>query len=210
MQHTFLSSIALAGGCYGVLTTIYMLLFGMTRITPWGIVHHIPVFIKKYTHHIKSDKQQNEEDAAAIDEEGFDVKSAKTTDTTTRKSTEYLDTDSVPWFFRNKALKTTDDIGLEDVFTRQDKSRPDELQLLDNKTDRNSQYSEPQSPTIARLPPYPTAGNNSEIFLARVSEALCREQQRADALQEKTTLLSDRVVELEFILTEYFIDTNYG
>ncbi|KAI8992323.1 hypothetical protein BDB01DRAFT_847710 [Pilobolus umbonatus] len=50
-QNTILASVALAGGCYGILTTLYILLFGMTRMTPWGLIHHVPVFINKKTHH---------------------------------------------------------------------------------------------------------------------------------------------------------------
>ncbi|KAI8992322.1 hypothetical protein BDB01DRAFT_778023 [Pilobolus umbonatus] len=46
-QHTILASAALAGGCYGLLTTIYIVLFGMNRMTPWGLVHHIPMFVVK-------------------------------------------------------------------------------------------------------------------------------------------------------------------
>lgn len=33
---------ALIGGAYGVMTTLYILLFGMIRLGPFGLVHHVP------------------------------------------------------------------------------------------------------------------------------------------------------------------------
>ncbi|ORZ02910.1 hypothetical protein BCR43DRAFT_482382 [Syncephalastrum racemosum] len=41
-QHTLLALVALIGGAYGVMTTLYILLFGMIRIGPFGLVHHVP------------------------------------------------------------------------------------------------------------------------------------------------------------------------
>ncbi|KAI8976898.1 hypothetical protein BDB01DRAFT_297390 [Pilobolus umbonatus] len=46
-QHTLINSIALAGGIYGILITIYTLLFGMNRLSPFGIMHRIPLFQSK-------------------------------------------------------------------------------------------------------------------------------------------------------------------
>lgn len=203
-----------------------MLLFGMTRLTPWGMVHHIPVFFNKHAHYnIKANRQDDEIEITTPDDEGFD-RSEKGS-IAKRKSTEYSNVESVPWFFRSNALSTADDIKTGVTRKSQDKERskvdPTELHLLDNKTDsygkkygQNSevQYRERQSPTSPRLPSYynsvgNSSGTDCELLLARVNEALQREQDRSNVLQERTTSLSDRVVELEFILTEYFIDTNY-
>ncbi|KAG2176578.1 hypothetical protein INT44_007241 [Umbelopsis vinacea] len=43
-QNTILSLLALTGGAFGLLNIIYVLLFGMTRLAPWGLVHHFPFF----------------------------------------------------------------------------------------------------------------------------------------------------------------------
>ncbi|KAI9312856.1 hypothetical protein BX666DRAFT_776034 [Dichotomocladium elegans] len=42
-QHTLLSAIALVGGAYGVIITMYTLMFGMVRHSPWGAAHQIPL-----------------------------------------------------------------------------------------------------------------------------------------------------------------------
>ncbi|KAG1217150.1 hypothetical protein G6F35_009418 [Rhizopus arrhizus] len=80
-QHTLLASLALAGGCYGVLTTLYILFFGMTRLTPWGLVHHVPVFISKRKH------KKEENDTFMQDQPMSTTSSTKSV---------------LPWFFRNK------------------------------------------------------------------------------------------------------------
>ncbi|KAI8083889.1 hypothetical protein BDF21DRAFT_416833 [Thamnidium elegans] len=103
-QNTLLASVALAGGCYGVLTTLYILLFGMTRLTPWGLVHHIPVFISKHRRH---DTDVNNQDSiynssqngylgGRTDEEGGTIK---------KKKSFYSNT-LVPWFFRSRLRKS--------------------------------------------------------------------------------------------------------
>ncbi|CAO3633370.1 unnamed protein product [Cunninghamella echinulata] len=46
-QHTILAALALMGGAYGVLTTIYIVVFGTPRLTPWGIVHRFPLVFSK-------------------------------------------------------------------------------------------------------------------------------------------------------------------
>ncbi|KAI9304180.1 hypothetical protein BJ944DRAFT_267222 [Cunninghamella echinulata] len=46
-QHTILAALALMGGAYGVLTTIYIVVFGTPRLTPWGVVHRFPLVFSK-------------------------------------------------------------------------------------------------------------------------------------------------------------------
>lgn len=43
-QNTILSLLALTGGAFGLLNIIYVILFGMTRLAPWGLVHYFPFF----------------------------------------------------------------------------------------------------------------------------------------------------------------------
>lgn len=103
-QHTLLASVALAGGCYGVLTTLYILLFGMTRLTPWGLVHHIPVFISKHRRHDNNinnqnsiyNSSQNGDLGGRTDEEGGTIK---------KKGSFYSKT-LIPWFFRSRLRKS--------------------------------------------------------------------------------------------------------
>ncbi|KAI8578107.1 hypothetical protein K450DRAFT_249070 [Umbelopsis ramanniana AG] len=43
-QNTILSLLALTGGAFGLLNIIYVMLFGMTRLAPWGVVHYFSFF----------------------------------------------------------------------------------------------------------------------------------------------------------------------
>ncbi|KAH8548327.1 hypothetical protein BGW37DRAFT_179699 [Umbelopsis sp. PMI_123] len=45
-QHTILSLLALTGGAFGLLNIIYVILFGMTRLAPWGLVHRFTFFFE--------------------------------------------------------------------------------------------------------------------------------------------------------------------
>lgn len=104
-----------------MLTTVYILLFGMTRLTPWGLVHHIPVFISNRRHHKRDDKafmdamvldsghEKNKNndiesnDSVLMDE--FNNESAQ------KKKKGNLSTKLIPWFFRsnlNAKAVTTD------------------------------------------------------------------------------------------------------
>ncbi|KAI8992353.1 hypothetical protein BDB01DRAFT_847738 [Pilobolus umbonatus] len=38
-QHTVIATIGLAGGGYSTLTAVYILIFGTSRLTPWGLFH---------------------------------------------------------------------------------------------------------------------------------------------------------------------------
>ncbi|KAL9539164.1 hypothetical protein MBANPS3_010426 [Mucor bainieri] len=269
-QHTILAAIALAGGCYGVLTTIYILLFGMTRLTPWGLVHHIPVFISKRKNHVK--------DGLYVEEEGIYVQnnsnntisagqsrqdennSSKVVPKKNRLSTTVL----IPWFFRSRIRgdKTYTTQGRNDTFmrhmiTRKEQEKDDkeihqletlnvgkghvqdspELRLLNTKdrqrnslsssnssNSMNEQYvhtpanaSPPILPPHYTMPTMPGAGasssrqynNDQSSYFDNMSSLLRLEQERSNVLEARSTELSNRVEELEVILSEYFINTDY-
>ncbi len=178
----------------------------MTRLTPWGLVHHIPVFISKRKHK-KEDLQaeglflQNQQAAEAL----------KTNN----------DASSVPWFFRNKADDSDPMKGRSQSFV---KRKEEELKELESnpmdealfasdiplnrqntsssraKTDEDlvsdkAKAASPSSP-VGNLPPSVLES------LQAVQEILRKEQVKSDEL-------NSRIEELEVILAEYFIDTSY-
>lgn len=108
-QHTLLASVALAGGCYGVLTTIYILLFGMTRLTPWGLVHHIPVLLSKNRRHDidgndleRSNMYNTRGDEASTS----DLSSDDENKNIAKKSKGFPNNILIPWFFRSRTRDT--------------------------------------------------------------------------------------------------------
>ncbi|CAO3611491.1 unnamed protein product [Cunninghamella blakesleeana] len=46
-QNTVLSTLALLGGAWGGMTTLYAVVFGTPRLTPFGLVHQIPLMLSK-------------------------------------------------------------------------------------------------------------------------------------------------------------------
>ncbi|KAI8146235.1 hypothetical protein BJV82DRAFT_666031 [Fennellomyces sp. T-0311] len=60
-QHTLLAAVALAGGAYGVLTTLYILLFGMIRMAPFGAVHQLPLATIRGVEKIKNHRRNSRE-----------------------------------------------------------------------------------------------------------------------------------------------------
>ncbi|KAI8085952.1 uncharacterized protein B0P05DRAFT_534348 [Gilbertella persicaria] len=102
-QHTILAAVALAGGCYGVLTSLYIMLFGMSRLTPWGLAHHIPAYVSRKKHHVDDDLyidernihyHNNSSKTACPREEQLEDGNQKSQ--VNRKDSTIL----VPWFFR--------------------------------------------------------------------------------------------------------------
>ncbi len=216
-QHTVLASVALAGGCYGVLTTIYILLFGMTRLTPWGLVHHVPVFFSKRRHQEFNHYPDNE--AHTID--------------SNKKKTSIL----IPWFFRSrvrgsdKTYTPTD--AKEAIMTKMivrskleeqgnlSRIETSELQLLNcnrkspitplTSTPNNLLYLAPQIPSNSAMPPpllprHSTGNSSSSDEVTSIPMNDTYYQQTND---ERTIELMNRVEELEIILSEYFINTDY-
>ncbi|CAO3662712.1 unnamed protein product [Rhizopus stolonifer] len=190
-QHTILASLGLAGGCYGVLTSIYVLLFGMTRLTPWGLVHHIPVFISK-TRHKNDDKNEVSDDEVN-----------KTPNNVV-----------VPWFFRSNPRKESVDgsggrgsMGIKETTTKTRSSS--DIPLNDRNVMEEYLFSDDSlsDKLVSPVNPLSPGGSpqNSNQTLAKmhkVLDTLKREQVKNDEL-------NSRVQELEVILAEYFIDTSY-
>ncbi|CEP07284.1 hypothetical protein [Parasitella parasitica] len=251
-QHTVLAAVALAGGCYGVLTTIYIMFFGMTRLTPWGLVHHIPVFISKRKNHVKDDMYMEEGgyDTAHGKRQQEDCGNTKVVPKKSKLSSTIL----IPWFFRSRIRgdKTYTTHSRNDSFMRhmiikkelegdekdvnqlevlkvaRQANHSPELGLLNAKDRQRSSLSssngsesstEQYGSTPPLLPPnytMPTAGGSSSrqddhdsVSLDSISELLRLEQKRSTMLEERSKELSNRVEELEVILSEYFINTDY-
>lgn len=264
-QHTILAAIALAGGCYGVLTTIYILLFGMTRLTPWGLVHHIPVFISNRKNHTKDGIYVEEQGVYAQNNSNSAVKQptqqeddSKVVHKKNRLSTTVL----IPWFFRSRirgdktyTIQGRNDTFMRHMITRKEQEKDDkeihqletlnvaksrvydspELRLLNTKDRQrnslsssnssnslNEQYVHtPANPSPPILPPHYTmpmmSGDgpsssrhyNDQSHLDSIFNLLRMEQERSSVLEQRSTELSNRVEELEVILSEYFINTDY-
>ncbi|KAG1450796.1 hypothetical protein G6F56_008248 [Rhizopus delemar] len=227
-QHTLLASLALAGGCYGVLTTLYILFFGMTRLTPWGLVHHVPVFISKRKH-----KKEKYEDEMFMQNQPAAASSAV----------------SVPWFFNNKQNKIskTDTIAQRKdslstaALTKEnsrmksfDKSPIEESFFTDSIQLQQSSHNvfEPLFDDKSKSSPYPRSPLTTDPFTlsplnndttvpkaAAAAAAAAAAEYPTDVVQNvhnmllkehaRNNELSSRVEELEVILAEYFIDTSY-
>ncbi|OBZ85681.1 hypothetical protein A0J61_06268 [Choanephora cucurbitarum] len=229
-QHTILSAVALAGGCYGVLTSIYILLFGMSRLTPWGLVHHIPTYISRKKHHADSDLYMNEEEMAHHNSSSEHTKE--------RKSSLL-----VPWFFRDtlNGSKTYTSGERSDTFIRKmvDTTKPKtdetihEMKNIDQITKIDSQvplYSPEvnlldtshsnsflsSAPDAVLFPSRPQIESHSDsaktINLSSMDQVDSNMQMVIDLLhqeQQKSNSLNNRVEELEIILSKYFINTYY-
>lgn len=235
----------------------------MTRLTPWGLVHHIPVFISKHSHHNKNSQQEpmfnynfNHGHRRKSDEENGNG--------ATKKKKNFSDK-LVPWFFRSRLKKSDESITSADVkevimtkmivrskMQEQEQiqgegklSRVDstELRLLDstrrpdlatntssytniddsydktlNKLSSHQSgdsaeiyYQPPLSSFPPALPPHANIAGSSrgDDTVAASNDALRREQVKTSVLEARTTELSNRVEELEIILSEYFINTTY-
>ncbi|KAI9264772.1 hypothetical protein BY458DRAFT_513940 [Sporodiniella umbellata] len=215
-QHTLLASLALAGGCYGVLTTLYILFFGMTRLTPWGLVHHVPVFISKQKH--RKDRYSDE--------------------TLIRNRPMASSSPSyVPWFFndkKNRETKThTESQRRKSALTKEnsrmksfDKSTIEEGVYLDNiqlQFGNNSTF-EPLFDDKTNIPhhsgsslsisdPFVYSPKTENAVTSKPTEGLSEANRDIQNLLMREHLrnneLISRVEELEIILAEYFIDTSY-
>ncbi|KAI7857435.1 hypothetical protein BDC45DRAFT_32767 [Circinella umbellata] len=58
-QHTILAAIALAGGAYGAFLTLYILLFGTLRLSPFGVFHQIPIIVLYTVEVIRKKRRKN-------------------------------------------------------------------------------------------------------------------------------------------------------
>lgn len=209
----------------------------MTRLTPWGLVHHIPVFISKRKHH--SIKYLEESPYMSQEEQGLTAHSNVVSSNNNSKNSGTQFTMMIPWFFRQplngqKTYTTKDqnDTFFKTVFTQSDKSIQDlesnnsklttelveqppqlvsqdsnaEMQLLNQPTTRV--YYTPEKPYPLQTQISNTSSSSS-FTTQDVYALLNQEKERTVKLEEKSNQLSNRVKELETILSEYFIDTAY-
>jgi hypothetical protein len=221
-------------------------MFGMTRLTPWGLVHHVPEFLNR--------KKRNKKDTEAT--AGF---SPSTDDVAaeTPKVAKKRSFSLVPWFFSSKSIEnnTFTSHDRNESFMRKmvakntkaanDNQMPMEilnktetetserglLNAIDTKGTSNGSddagdafitderqyanigsplpqsYQSSSSPPI--LPPHYATPFNGPTDLNTLSAMLAREQARSTNLESRSMELSNRVEELEVILSEYFINTVY-
>ena len=218
----------MAGGCYGVLTTIYIILFGMTRLTPWGLVHHVPVMINNRKQ--KKGKQGNTE-MYMSGQEAEDNKY-----TTYASSTSSI----LPWFFRSgersktmirKQRRESDSTTgsnkgaaelreFDRTPTQENVFVPDSS-IHDQNTNSASFEAlmadhfgkSNESPKVSRDPfSLPSLSDKTTDYQKTTTPVSADIQAIYDMLRKersKNSELSSRVEELEVILAEYFIDTSY-
>lgn len=232
----------------------------MTRLTPWGLVHHIPVFISRHRKHDMMNKKFIQEENMYQQNEGPNRR-AQDPNNTKKKgfSTSVL----IPWFFRSspgsrdKSFTPADvkEAIMTKMIARNATLSPDQMQKLtrvdstelclldtDKRTSSGTQaghsfydkqfndvpllplshsgtteimYQSPQlSPLPPALPPHYNTGSSSRSSSrgngAQLNnDGLLQDQGKANQLEARTTELSNRVEELEIILSEYFINTAY-
>lgn len=195
----------------------------MTRLTPWGLVHHIPVFFSKHRH---SDLNNSDDEESINSGTSSEIKAKKAKK---KLSTTIL----IPWFFRSRIrgaekTYTPNDIKesimtnmiarsqLEEQKGNLNRVDTSELQLLNSSKSPstpppptgNVYYRAPAPP----LPPHYTTGSSSgstvseDIVSIPINDNTATQQATSD---ERTVELSNRVEELEIILSEYFINTAY-
>ncbi|KAI8335215.1 hypothetical protein BD560DRAFT_414152 [Blakeslea trispora] len=236
-QHTILNAVALAGGCYGVLTSIYIFLFGMSRLTPWGLVHHIPTYISRKKHDADSNLYINEEEMIRRND--------PTDDNLMKRKSSLL----VPWFFRTSLTgdKTYNAEDKSDAFIRKmvDKTKLDteenlhELKSIDQITRIDS-----KSPLYSAEANLLNSSHNDSFSGTHLDAELLTDRPQLKSMsasnadssrtiqafsmdtsnnytdmqaiiqmlrheQQKSNNLSNRVEELEAILSQYFINTYY-
>ncbi|KAI9028969.1 hypothetical protein CLU79DRAFT_736974 [Phycomyces nitens] len=191
-QHTALAGIALAGGAYGVLTTIYILFFGMTRLTPWGLVHHIPVMMSRGKEHIRRKSHPDDQDLYETNDDNKNMKSR------------------LPWFLRKhlfKDLASSDAQSLRDIEL---KSSSKHIENVDHNTSNNDNDSEhflldrPLSESYER-----DIGAFSMKDSVVIPIGDNKFQELSEYWEKRAQELDYRVEELEMILREYFLNTEY-
>ncbi|KAI7906459.1 uncharacterized protein BX663DRAFT_496491 [Cokeromyces recurvatus] len=228
-QHTVLAAIALAGGCYGVFTTIYILLFGMTRLTPWGLVHHIPALIsnKNQQHMDTTDEESNIDKSNQDTQQASHVKKNKRTIT-------------IPWFFRrhineNKTFtfhkhgdafikkmmiqqRGTEERHSLDNLKKDGSKYSPEISLLHAKKDsdilsdassRSDKIEECRPSKFNKVTSSVSTSFNTNQDPAEIINQLYIQKDKSSRLEAISNELSNRVEELEIILKEYFINTTY-
>ncbi|KAG0173478.1 hypothetical protein DFQ30_007830 [Apophysomyces sp. BC1015] len=181
-MHTALQAVAMAGGAYGVLTTLYILLFGMTRLTPWGLVHHLPVLVGRANRKLL--RQPNMENY----DNGKQEQHATASSTSPKIG--------FSWLSRKTKPSKDQSMELENSGKEIDDSKY-RKELEDDQGSDQYLLSDPTSPRFLSVANnyYPL---QNEKFV----------QEHLD-LQSRSKELESRVEELEMILREYFLNTDY-
>ncbi|KAI8393698.1 uncharacterized protein BYT42DRAFT_551935 [Radiomyces spectabilis] len=183
-QHTTLAALALAGGSYGLLTTLYILLFGMTRLTPWGLIHHVPVLVSRGKGKFQCG---NLADTAS--------------DRTDDRSTSSKGSSSIPWFFRRHLFGRYKSSDSAEMIPMERKSTfRDNVPAFNGGQAAVSADNRSQSFIMQSLP---LADNCSDVDPKgeMVTQAMIS--------QDRAVSLEGRIEELEMFLREYFLNTEY-
>jgi hypothetical protein len=232
-------------------------MFGMTRLTPWGLVHHVPEFINRTKRYNKKEDTEVTAGFSLSIDEFYGNAAAANESTRAKKKRSFT---LIPWFFSRKSIENNtftshdrnesfmrkmvakktivddDDVDkmpmetLNEMDTQgserrllNDKKRTSgesdmsDISITDKRQNTNipiaSPLSQPYGSSSASLPPpmlpphYVTPPFNGNA--ADLDMLLRREQERSSNLEARSTELSNRVEELEVILSEYFINTAY-
>ncbi|KAI7863706.1 hypothetical protein BDF14DRAFT_1841344 [Spinellus fusiger] len=200
-QHTTLAAIALAGGAYGVLTTIYILFFGMTRLAPCGLVHHIPNLVN-----FGKEKFRRNSDSNLTLENHQNIK--RSTPWLTRQ---YLFKHNNPNNTSQMKLSHKTSIGYPDTHGQYDSKNHTRDSSSEHTSDHHhmkSIYKQKLIPslhdsTAEVIPSSSHDPNRAAITYQRVI------QEAHSQLEHRNKELEYRVEELEMILREYFLNTEY-
>ncbi|KAI8887974.1 hypothetical protein K501DRAFT_268356 [Backusella circina FSU 941] len=235
-QHTFLADVALAGGVYGLLTTLYVLLFGMNKLTPWGLVHNTTSMISRarYDKIRKRDIEYNDIDNFNSDGENIQSKPGSFSYFTSlfgKRAISYSvkrctsKTNGSQQHFGNQGID-------EDELNILRPGSPSRTNLVDNidivpldnlkKTPVDQSLHSLSTETHSSRPVSVLRQSEDRNLQATIirrpaypdseSESVDQQDQDSPALlrqDKRTKELESRVDELEAILSQFFIDTSY-
>ncbi|KAI7887984.1 uncharacterized protein EV154DRAFT_325961 [Mucor mucedo] len=181
MQHTVISSIALAGGGYSVLTGVYVLLFGMSKVSPWGIAHIIPMYVKRK----QQSKKNDEENADSINEK------------IEEGARNIFKLNSLP----GKKFTPLDPTEMSNPYSNVSESIPQEASFM-LPTHIDIDESNTVTKSVLLNNKCETSSKPNNIKENQDSKELIK-------LRKETAMLATEMKELKIILSEYFIDTKY-
>lgn len=204
MQHTVLSSIALAGGGYSVLTGIYVVLFGMSKVSPWGAVHVIPMYVRR-KHQSKKTDEENEDTINEEIENNSDLKESKRLSSDSGSFLRILGGKNLFGMKSNldKIISSQDPLEMTDPYRKKSiklvkSTSQQDLPLLSHHAGTK------ESNVVISLP-----DNDIEASGEKKTINISQENEEIIKLRKETAMLSTRMKEMEVILSEYFIDTKY-
>ncbi|KAG2227830.1 hypothetical protein INT45_002068 [Circinella minor] len=184
-QHTILSAIALAGGAYGAFSTLYILLFGKLRLSPFGVFHQIPIIALCTVKAIHNKRCKN----SRLNDD--DLNDSKTDQF-------LLDDPAQPSKLDNIYISTFTNIPADSGTNQQSHSSSGNdrsVQLTDSSTswDRDCRSDDGSS----------CANNNGEQSSQNPNH------DENPATIKRIHQLERQVSELQHVLREYYIDMNY-